>query len=514
VPIRQWTRSDRWLAGALALAALIALLDLVQARAVVIAMLAVPPIIASLNCGVIRTAIVGVVCVGLAIGLGWPDDIGASRAHAINVSSVAAVAFAAIYVARVRERLERSERGLGMLAQAGAVVQRSLDYENSLMELARLAVRDLCDWCAIVVRRPDGSMQQVAAIHRDLDKEDVVAAVPLEPDRGSEYANALRGLGLTSTLVEPLTARGRTLGAIAFGLADREFGEHERALVAGLVERAAGALDNAQLYLQLSAIQGDLRSSRDQLEAILDGVADGVTAQDASGKMVYANEEALRLLGFPSVHAIQSVPIRYVLSRFDAFDEHGRPFPLERLPGRQALRGEQPENVLVRMRRRDTLEERWQILKATPIRDEDGRVVLAINVYEDVTEQVTRERTQRVMARASELLSTSLDYERTLAKVAEIAVPEIGDWCAVDVRVESEIKRVAFVGPDAEGEALVVAARRRVQLDPSAPAGIPRVMRTGEPELYTDLDPDSASAALFSEEQRELLRRFGIRSVM
>jgi serine phosphatase RsbU (regulator of sigma subunit)/PAS domain-containing protein len=511
VPVREWTRSDRWLAGALALAGLIAVVDLVQDRAVVIALLAVPPIVASVRCGMVRTALVGVVSVVLAILLGGPDDIG-SRAHAIDVSAVAAVAFAAIYVARVRERLETAEHHSRLLAQAGAVVQRSLDYENSLMEIARLAVPDLCDWCAIVVKKPSGSLQQVAAIHVDMDREDVVAAVPLEPDRGAEYANALRGLGLRSTIVEPLTARGRTLGAIAFATMERELGPDERALASGLAERAAGALDNAQLYLRLSAIQADLASSRDQLEAILDGVADGVTAQDASGKMVYANETALRLLGFPSVAAIQAVPIRYVLSRFDAYDETGRPFPLERLPGRQALRGERPDDVLVRMRRRDTLEERWQVLKATPILDEEGRVVLAINVYEDVTEQIKRERTQRVMARASELLSTSLDYERTLAKIAEIAAPEIGDWCAVDVRVDGEIVRLGFVGPDPESTAVVDAARKRVRLDPAGPAGIPRVLRTGEPELYPNVD--DASSALFSDEQRDLVRVYGIRSVM
>ena len=107
-----------------------------------------------------------------------------------------------------------------------------------------------------------------------------------------------------------------------------------------------------QLYAHASEVEAELRQSRDQLGAILNGVADGVTAQDPSGKMVYANEAALELLGFPSVKAIQAVPIRYVLSRFDIFDENGVPFPLERLPGRQALMGEEAEDALVRFRRR------------------------------------------------------------------------------------------------------------------------------------------------------------------
>ena len=40
---------------------------------------------------------------------------------------------------------------------------------------------------------------------------------------------------------------------------------------------------------------------------------------------------------------------------------------------------------------------------------------------------------ERFLARASETLMSSIDYEETLRNVARLAVPEIADWCAVDL---------------------------------------------------------------------------------
>jgi PAS domain S-box-containing protein len=543
--IQDWAIRDPWFAGALGLAVLIVIFDVGTGDSIVlIALLAVPPLMAALRCSAYVTGLVGSVCVLLAVLMGMPEDIYGEREHVIDVTAVLAVGAAAVYVAHVRQRLLVAQRRTQMLARAGRVLQRSLDYENSLTELARSVVPELCDWCSVVVGTGDGRIRLVTVVHHDPDREALAREVsrrwPLDPAatggaaqvirtgepefyprltdeslarmaRDPEHLEALRQLGLGSTLVLPLSTRGLTLGAIVFTSDKEPIGKVERALAEEVAERAAVTLDNATLYSRTIAAESDLRASRDQLEAILDGVADGVTAQDISGKMIYANEEALKMLGFPSVKAIQAVPIRYVLSRFEVWDEDGRPFPPDQLPGRQALMGEQPDPVLVRMRRRDTGDERWSIVKATPIKDGDGNVILAINVYENVTEHIQRQRTERVLARAGELVATSLDYERTLERIAEIAAPEIADWCAVDVVVDGEIRRVAFAGPDEEGVRLAYAARRRIRLDPSGTAGIPQVLRSGASELYPQLDVESD---MFSDEQRELLKKFGIRSAM
>jgi PAS domain S-box-containing protein len=548
-PIRS-DRANRWFAGALAAAAAIAFVDAVVAHQfVLIALLALPPLMTAMRSGPGRTAAVGGVCSGLAVALGAPDHIFGDREHVVDVIAVGATGTIAFYIARLRERLEVAEGRSALMANASAALQRSLDPEGSLQELARLAVPRVADWCVVHVKQADGSLRQVAAVHRDLEKESLAHELhrryPPQTDRSSGvpavirtgrpevypeipdelleataqdagHLEILRSLGMRSTLMLPLVARGRTLGAITFTMAEsaRRFCPEERKLAQALADRAAVALDNTQLYARASDAEAELRQSRDQLGAILDGVADGVTAQDAAGKMVYANEAALSMLGFPSVEAIQQVPIRHVLSRFDIFDEDGEPFAVERLPGRQALRGQKPADALVRFRRRDTGDDRWSIIKATPILDGDGRVVLSINVYEDVTEHMERERHQRLLARVGELLATSLDYESTLHRVAAMCVPSVADLVAIDMVEGRHLRRLAVGGIDDEDVRDVLAMRRRYPLDVDAPTGVPAVIRTGAAELYPDLEPEAFAIEAASPDHADLIRRLGLRSAM
>ena len=67
--------------------------------------------------------------------------------------------------------------------------------------------------------------------------------------------------------------------------------------------------------------------------------------------------------------------------------------------------------------------------------------MLVVNVIEDITEVKRAELGQRMLARAGELLASSLDYERTLQQVAELAVPELADWCAVACPTRSATAR-------------------------------------------------------------------------
>jgi PAS domain S-box-containing protein len=545
---RDW--ASPWFAGSM-LGALVLLAIGIAAddKLVVLPLLALPPLAASIGSGTFRTAVVGGVCLIIAIALGGPNDMFASTTHVIEVIALAAVAAAAYWIARVRDRLHQAERRSNLVADAGAALQRSLDPEAALSEVARLAVPAVSDWCVVHVKEDDGSLRQIAVAHVNPDKEALARELsehyPPDPERPSgipkvirtgqpeiyeripeslleqtahdeDHLRLLRSLGMRSTLMLPLTARARTLGAITFTLAEseREFGPDERRLADTLAARAAIALDNMQLYARAAGVETELRQSRNQLGAILDGVADGVTAQDATGKMVYANEAALQLLGFPSVKAIQAVPIRYVLSRFDIYDEDGNPFPPERLPGRQALMGQKPEDALVNFRRRDTGEERWSIIKATPILGPEGNVVLAINIYEDVSEHIERERSQRVLARVGEVLTTSLSYERTLQSVADLCVPEVADLVAIDLLEVGHIRRVAVAAGEDEDAREIAHMRRRYPLDPSATAGVPAVIRSGAAELHPDVDPEAFAQQAASPNQAELIKRLGLRSAI
>jgi PAS domain S-box-containing protein len=139
------------------------------------------------------------------------------------------------------------------------------------------------------------------------------------------------------------------------------------------------------------------RGSSDQLEIILGGIADGVTAQDPTGRVIYANEAAAKMVGYLSGEQLMKAkaPWHEVLGRFEVLDEEGRPFPLENLPGRRALGGEELAEEILRFRDLARGEERWCVVKAVPVFDEQGEVRLAVNIFREITEHRRMEEALR-----------------------------------------------------------------------------------------------------------------------
>jgi PAS domain S-box-containing protein len=255
--------------------------------------------------------------------------------------------------------------------------------------------------------------------------------------------------------------------------------------------------------------------ARRQLEAILRGVADAVTAQAPDGRLLFANDAAVAILGFESAEALMKAPTATIMDRFEILAEEGDPFPLEALPGRRALAGEDAPESIVRFRVRATGEERWSAVKATPIRDSDGNVTMAINVIEDITAHKRAEQSQRFLARSGEVLAASLDPEDLLSEIANLVVPEIADWCSVEIANESgvlERKALAHADPDVREQALELS--RLYPPEPDSPAGIYQVFRTGQPELYPDISDGMLRAGAVDEQHYLGLTAIGMRSVI
>src|SRR5436190_22367529 len=109
------------------------------------------------------------------------------------------------------------------------------------------------------------------------------------------------------------------------------------------------------------------------------------------------------------------------------------------------------------------------------------------------------------LLRASELLGESLDYEETLQRVADLAVPDVADWCSVDlIDDDGSIQQVAVAHIDPEKVALAREMRRRYPPDTSATSGIPNVVRTGRSELFEAITDDLLEETV-PDDQRELL---------
>jgi PAS domain S-box-containing protein len=248
---------------------------------------------------------------------------------------------------------------------------------------------------------------------------------------------------------------------------------------------------------------------------MLRGVADAVTAQAPDGRLLFANDAAVALLGFDSSEALLNAPPSEIMARFEIFDESGRPFPVEELPGRRALAGEEVAEAIMRFRVRATGEERWSAVKATPIPNGGDEVSMAINVIEDITAHKRSELAQRFLARSSSVLSAWLDPDELLTAVARLAIPEIADWCAVDLATdEGRLERVALTHADPALRDRAVELSRRFPPDPQSPRGPYEVMRTGEPQLFPEVTDELLRTSARNDEHYELLREIGVRSVI
>lgn len=183
-----------------------------------------------------------------------------------------------------REEAEASAQRSAFLAEATQVLVSSLDQEEVLERIARLAVPQVSDWCVIDLTHDSTDALRRVIAHRDPTVEAKLKALntkfptTLAAEGGSaevirsgrsylvsrlndeaiagriqrhqEYADFVRELGPCSYMSVPMSVRNHTIGAISFLSTDskRHFTEADRALAEELGRRAALAIENARLY--------------------------------------------------------------------------------------------------------------------------------------------------------------------------------------------------------------------------------------------------------------------------
>jgi signal transduction histidine kinase len=202
--------------------------------------------------------------------------------------------------AEVADR-RRAEQALRLLTEASAALSTSLDFEATLRTIAALAVPALADWCRLDIVDGAGRQERGAFAAADPAKDDLLREMqrryPLEPGspqpayeafrsgeprlltdltpgemaacaHDGDHATLLSELGTSCIIAAPLSARGRTLGAItlAVGAGERRYDGRDMALALELARRAAMALDNARLH-------GDLQRALETRDEFLSHAA-------------------------------------------------------------------------------------------------------------------------------------------------------------------------------------------------------------------------------------------------
>jgi GAF domain-containing protein len=135
--------------------------------------------------------------------------------------------------------------------------------------------------------------------------------------------------------------------------------------------------------------------------------------------------------------------------------------------------------------------------------------------WRDVTARRQAEEAEHVLDRATAILASSLDYEATLAAVAQLIVPRLADWCSVDlVGAQGAIERMTVAHVDPEKVRWAHEISRRYPHDPAAPTGVPHVIRSGQPELVAEITDEMLAAGIADPEYLALVRALGLRSIL
>jgi PAS domain S-box-containing protein len=261
---------------------------------------------------------------------------------------------------------------------------------------------------------------------------------------------------------------------------------------------------------------GGLPGSERHFEAIVGSLSDAITIRDREHRFLYANQAAIAHLGFDSWEELRGTPPASIMSDYIVRAADGREIAMDDIPSVRILRGEtDAPPLLIRTVHRKTGQLRWNLLKAAPLLDDQGEVQATITIIEEVTEQKRSELRSEFLAQASAVLASSLDYEQTLRNVAELAVPDIADWCAVDL-ADGEGGRktvaVAHVDPERLSMAEELRGYMSERLDPEL--GIGRVLHTGEALLFSEISEEMLQQAAVDERHLGLLRALGFRSVL
>jgi PAS domain S-box-containing protein len=191
---------------------------------------------------------------------------------------------------RIREQVARDEsdaaqRRLEVLAEVSRLLDASLDYEATLQEVARVAVRTLADWCIVHLLEPDGAIRWLALAHGDPAKEAVARQLQerypategvarvlrtgvsevYESDGGetsrseraarahdADHLRLLRELDSRAVMIVPLMARGKMLGALSMisTRPGRTYDASDLAIAEELARRCGQAVENARLHLE------------------------------------------------------------------------------------------------------------------------------------------------------------------------------------------------------------------------------------------------------------------------
>ena len=346
-------------------------------------------------------------------------------------------------------------------------------------------------WANVIVtalRDEQGRVVGFAKVTRDLT------------ERRAAEIQAVR-LAAESAARESAEARSAELDALNHLLQDQAI-----ELEAQTQQAQELAQENELTSERLEEVLVDAQTARAAAESsdrfargILESIADPFVVQDVEWRFRYINASAATIFGesgHPPAELIGQVV-------WDVYPE---------LVGTETewqMRRAARERVAIAFETRNADRTRWSSLYCYPL--PDGGLATQ---WRDITERKRAEESAHYLARASDVLSASLDYEQTLGDLAHVVVPELADWCTVDILTDDGLRQVALAHTNPAKVEWARELSRKYPPDLDAPTGVPNVIRTGKPELYPEISDEMIAASAVDAEYLRLIREVGIRSAI
>ncbi|MDQ3938017.1 MAG: GAF domain-containing protein [Chloroflexota bacterium] len=259
---------------------------------------------------------------------------------------------------------------------------------------------------------------------------------------------------------------------------------------------------------QLTVERGDsLPTAAKLLQAITDAAIDGILVVARDGEMVYFNDRFLAMWDIPpsvaanrsDADALNAVSDKLVEpNEFRARVAYLYEHPLEE--SRDEIR---------------LLDGRVLDRYSAPVLDEAGQPWARAWFFRDVSKIRTAQEEAELLARSGEMFGSSLDVETTLGQIAQLIVPSMADWAAVDVVDEAGVfRRVGVAHVEPGGEEILRELDRRYPLRPRSGKLRGQVVATRQPVALFEIDEERLRKIARDDGHRALLARLGIRSAL
>lgn len=452
----------------------------------------------------------------------WFGGLGPTLAAAILGSLTAA--YFVLPPAGMAVQGQEYQLGLGMFVLTGiaiAVLSESLhraqrDADNTRIkwehESRRLAVTLASIGDAVIVTDDQGRVTFLNRVAENLTGWMSAHAMGQELPRVFHIVNEQTRQAVENP-VDKVLRHGAVVGLANHTILIARDGS-ERAIddSAAPVRDAEGWLFGVVLVFRDIEQRRKTEADQAHLAALVASSEDAIVSKTLEGTITSWNAAAERLYGYSREEAVGQ-PVNLVVP----------PDRREELAEEMAKlhRGERFEAYETERVRKDGTRIELSVV-ASPVKNAAGDIIGISAIARDISQRKRNEaallasqQRLRFLADASMTLSTLVDYQSTMQRMARLAIPFVADWCTVYlIDDEKNISRVATAHRDPETEVLLEDFERRFPLDWNSNLPLVEVLRTGSSRLVETVTPDVLASLLVDDEQRQMVDQMHVRSFM